>query len=225
MHKPRKVIYTAMFGGFDKANDPIVDLPGWDMLFFTDAKLKSNKWDIINVPQKEKFDSIQMSRQYKMFPHEYLQDYDLSLWVDASILIRQPIDEFVSLITNDVKMGIYQHTSSWETELSCMYRWTDDIELLEEMKLDYQKDGFDTESKIMSGNVILREHADAKLIEAMEFWWKKFNEYYIKRDQLGLAYSVWKKKLPVNFFPGLHARGDRNPYFKNLEHKKTHRIK
>jgi hypothetical protein len=220
----RKVVYTAMFGQFDDVHDPIIELPGWDMLFFTDAKLKSNKWEIVNVSKKEEFDNIQMSRYYKILPHLHLKNYDTSLWVDASILICKPIDEFVNFITNDVKMGIYQHTKNWKTEFDVMNYWCRDMNVLNTQMSDYQKDGFDTNKTIMSGNVILREHVDDKVIQAMQLWWEQFNKYYIKRDQISLAYSIWKSNLSVNFFPGLFPRGDRNIYFRNFCHKTTNRI-
>jgi len=221
----RKVIYTAMFGRFDEVHDPIVKLPGWDLCFFTDAKLQSNKWNIINVQRKKEFDNVQMSRYYKMFPHLHLKDYDISLWIDASILIRQPIDEFMGFITNDIKMGLYHHTCSWKEEFNNMHYWCRDANVLNSQMSDYQKDGFNIDNVIMSGNVILRGHADDKVIETMQLWWEQFNKYYIKRDQISLAYSLWKSKLNVNFFPGLYPKGDRNRHFKNFGHKGTNRIK
>jgi len=193
--------------------------------FFTDAKLKSNRWNIINVRQREEFDSVQMSRHYKILPHLYLQDYDISLWIDASILICQPIDEFVNFITDDIKMGIYKHTSSWKKEFDVMYHWCQDINILNTQMLDYQNDGFDIDKEIMSGNVILREHADDKVTQTMQLWWEQFNKYYIQRDQISLAYSIWKSKLNVNFFPGLYPRGDRNSCFKNFGHKRTNKVR
>jgi len=221
---PKKVIYTAMFGGFDDVHDPVVKLHGWDMCFFTNAKLKSNRWNIINVPLKDKLDSIQMSRHYKMFPHLYLSNYDVSLWVDASILIRKPIDEFVDYITDNIKMAVYRHTSSWRQEIGVMNRWCRDINKLNAQTSDYASDGFDIDKKIINGNVILREHNNDNVIQTMSLWWNQFNKYYIKRDQVSLAYSVWKSGLDVNFFPGLYPRGDRNPYFRNFGHKRTNTI-
>ena len=221
----KRVIYTAMFGLFDNVHDPIVELPGWDMRFFTNVRLKSNKWDIINVHPKKEFDNVQMSRHYKMFPHLYLQDYDISLWIDASILIRQPIDKLVDFITDDVKIGVYHHTCRWKEEFDVMHYWCKDIGILERQISDYQNDGFDVNSTIINGNVILREHNNERVIETMQMWWEQFNKYYIKRDQISLAYSIWKSKLNVNYFPGLYPRGDRNPYFKNISHKKTNKIK
>lgn len=220
----RKVIYTATFGNFDEVKNPTIDLPGWDLLFFTDANLKSNRWNIINVKQREDLDSIKMSRCYKMFPHLYLKDYDLSLWIDASILICKPIDEFVNYITDDVKMGIYQHTSSWKEEISVMHRWCKDIKFINSIMLEYQNEGFDINKKIMSGNIILREHNDKNVIQTMELWWKQFNKHYIKRDQISLAYSLWKSGLNINFFDGFHPRGQRNDYFKSLPHKRTNKV-
>ena len=219
------MIYTAMFGGTDEVHDPIIDMSEWDMLFFTDANIKSNKWNIIKISQKDEFDPIQMSRYYKMLPHLHLQDYDISLWVDASILIRKPINHFFDFINDNVKMAAYQHTNSWEREFGFMNFWCNDEELLNRMKTSFENDGFDTQSKIINGNVIIRKHGAKEVIETMELWWKKFHEFYIKRDQVSFAYSVWKTGLKVNFFEGLYPRGDRNSYFLNIGHKKHNRIK
>ena len=97
--------------------------------------------------------------------------------------------------------------------------------ILEKQISDYITDGFDVNSTLINGNVILREHNNKQLIHTMELWWEQFNKYYIQRDQISLAYSIWKDKLNVNFFSGLYPKGSRNPYFKNFSHKRTNRIK
>lgn len=223
----KKIVYTAMFGDYDDIRNPIVEIPGWDMRFYTDSeKIISNRWDVVHAPRIKGFDSVQMSRHFKILPHLHLKEYDISLWVDSSIVIQKSIDEFVNFITDDAKMGIYQHVCSWKTEFDIMGEYySKNTELLNSQMLDYKNDGFDIDSTIMSGNVILREHFDKKVMVAMQLWWDQFNKYYIKRDQISLAYSIWKSGLNVNFFPELYPRGDRNKYFRSMSHKKTCRLK
>ena len=60
-----KVVYTAIFGGYDDVVEPTYRPDGWDFVCFTDTDLVSEFWEIRNVlPLYE--DSTRNARSYKV---------------------------------------------------------------------------------------------------------------------------------------------------------------
>ena len=216
-----KVIYSAMFGDYDNIHSPLIQLSDWDLVLFTNSDISINNCNVVKVSMEQGFDNVKMSRLYKIMPHHYFKDYHLSLWIDSSILIYEPINDILNFITNEKKLCLYRHTKNWKQEMDSVVKFRKkNRDILNSQMIDYQSDGFDVNDKIMAGGVILREHLDYKVIETMEFWWEQFNKYYTRRDQLSLAYAIWKTQLNIGVFDGLYPRGNRNiKYFKIFNHK------
>ena len=103
----RVAVYTAIFGGYDNLESPKVVDPNVDYICFTDSDLKSDVWNIKKVPAIYN-DSTRCARKYKLLPHRYLSDYDISIWVDGNIVIHGNIDKFLS---NIISGKIYSYSS------------------------------------------------------------------------------------------------------------------
>ena len=60
----------------------------------------------------------------------------------------------------------------------------------------------------METSVIVREHNDPRVIEAMNLWWKEIDNGS-RRDQLSLPYVLWNRELSVIIWLAryLHAIG------------------
>lgn len=55
-------------------------------------------WKIRSIPDElKKLDSIRQARSIKICPHKWLADYDISIWVDGSILIKDDLNKFISM--------------------------------------------------------------------------------------------------------------------------------
>jgi len=74
----KKVIYTAIFGGYDKLPEPTFIPEGWDFICFTDSNIQSDIWTIKNVPAIYE-DSTRNARKHKLLPHRLFPNYDYSL--------------------------------------------------------------------------------------------------------------------------------------------------
>ncbi len=72
------ILYTTLFDGYD--NFPKYHLPyGIDFDIITDLD-----------PKISNYGPFELTKYYKMFPHLFFQDYDLSVWVDANQKLMQP---------------------------------------------------------------------------------------------------------------------------------------
>ena len=94
-----KVIYTSMFGYADNSDfflhTPKCRLDGWDLVCFTDnPNIKSDVWEV-RLVTRYYVDGARDNRLYKILPHRHFKEYDISVCVDADVLITNNIDEFI----------------------------------------------------------------------------------------------------------------------------------
>jgi hypothetical protein len=85
----KNIIYTAVFGNFDQLSEihnPSQDI---DYICFTDNKLLvSSTWKII-VCTLDNTDPRKCAKIFKVFPHEFFPNSELTLWVDGNYVIKK----------------------------------------------------------------------------------------------------------------------------------------
>ena len=94
-----KVIYTAIFGGYDYLEIPKYVPKGFDFVCFTDTDFKSDFWEVRKVLPLYK-DSTRNARKYKLLPRRDLEEYDISIWMDGIFLIRGDVNELIDKYLN-----------------------------------------------------------------------------------------------------------------------------
>ena len=82
----RIVVYTAIFGGYDDLI-PQPKFEGVDFICFTDRPIQSDIWDVRVVPGFED-DTTRSSRMHKLLPHQFLSEYDLSIFIDGNYTVN-----------------------------------------------------------------------------------------------------------------------------------------
>jgi len=192
------VIYTAIFGTYDELIDPKFSDNTFDYVCFTDqSDLSSNIWKIIKVPQLD-VGATASNRMYKMLPHQFLPEYEASIYIDANIeIVKSPIKFFNQILSS--------HSLAFPSHFSRNNIYDEAYVLLRsgrlsffkavDQMLEYRRAGFISQVKMGEHNILLRCHSDTKYI--MESWW---NEYlkYPSRDQLSLAFILWRMNF-LNF--------------------------
>jgi len=80
----------------------------------------------------------------------------------------------------------------------------------------YKREGFPAHFGLSENNIILRRHNGERVIKLMEDWWKELN-LYTHRDQLSLAYVLWKNGEKFNFME--ESARNESGYFEYRVHK------
>ena len=102
----KKVIYTAIFGDYDHLPEPEYMPAGFDFICFTDTDIESNVWDVRKVlPIYE--DSTRNARKYKILPHKFLPEYDLSIWMDGNQHCVGDFNDLIVKYLEDVNITCY----------------------------------------------------------------------------------------------------------------------
>ena len=209
----KKVVYTAIFGGYDTLLDPKSVLPGVDYICYTDSNITSDIWQIKKVPAIYG-DSTRCARKYKILPHRYLGDYDVSLWLDGNINIHGNIDDFIESNLKSSNIAVYDHMQCFDKR-NCIYQeaqaifyfgnkngnFKDDPTIIQKQIERYLHDSYPEQNGLISSGVILRKHNSTDVIDCMEHWWNEL-KYGSKRDQLSFNYSAWKTSLTFNWING-----------------------
>ena len=225
-----KVIYTAIFGGYDKLPDPTFIPEGWDFICFTDSDIESKVWTIKKVPAIYE-DPTRNARKYKLLPHRWFPTYEYSLWVDGNIIIQSDVNELINQYLEDVNLAVHDHNQNILDPRDCVYKeadtifyfgkkngnYKDDPKVIHNQVQGYADEGYPRGNSLAVTMQVLRRHNASDCIKTMETWWQEI-KYKSKRDQLSFNYSMWKTGMKFNYFIG-DSRN--NKHFLNTgKHKK-----
>ena len=236
----KKVIYTSIFGSEYYLHNPEVKMVGWDFVCFTDnPNYKSDVWDIVLISKI--YGGARDSKKPKILPHRYLQNYDISVWIDGDVKITADINDLVDKYLDDKDYAVFNHefcglsTTGNLNVRKCIYdeakfiKWLgdnhpkkhykDDLTVINNQVERYRKEGYPVNNGQARNTILIRRHNNKHIIKTMEDWWTEV-KYGSKRDQLSFPYVSWKNKLDFNF---INEDIDDNKWFKLM--KKWRQIK
>jgi hypothetical protein len=204
--RPRKVVYTCVFGYYERFNDFEYDTTGdIDLVCFTDdPELVSKKWRIVLV-KTGLLDPARTTRHFKTQPHRFFPDHGLSLYIDNSIRLKVSpkaiFDQY--LVDSPSPYACFRHH-----ERRCVY---DEALKVTELRLDdrtrvegqmalYRRLGYPANNGLAKNAFILRRHHHPALRGIMEDW---FNQIlcWSKRDQLSLNPVMWFHGFKPSYLP------------------------
>lgn len=91
MLNARCLVYTTLFGGYEDLNEqPVTKMSSIDFICLTDdPNLISDTWSVEYVAPLFKNDPLRNARYAKIMAHKFFPDYDVSLYIDNSILLKE----------------------------------------------------------------------------------------------------------------------------------------
>lgn len=236
--KNRLVVYTALFGDYGGLIEQ-PKLEGVDYICYTNrTDLTSASWKIVQVPQPVLDDNPRSNRYYKLLPHKHLShDYEVSLYIDANILILKNISKLVKTVLDNKSMAFFDHNNNKKDPRNCIYQEYESIlKLSEQYNIEkdspeamrqqiqrFREEGYPENNGLITAPVLIRKHFDPKVIALMEAWWNVVaNES--RRDQLSFNYVAWKQDFDdYTLIDGDVRKG--NPWFYTITHRKNYKFK
>jgi len=219
----RGVVFTCLAGEYDSLKEPNSIDPNWDYVCFTDLNIKSKVWKIVPIPAElNTLIPAKKARAIKILPHRYLPEYDMSVWVDASIQIKRAVTEFVA---HDFKEGDVFAISKHPDRV-CIYTegeavkkmYKDRADVVDAQMNKYRAERYPNNWGLVQSGVIIRKKTE-EVIDFCERWWQEVFQHS-RRDQLSFNYVLWKKSIPI---VPLHARVFCSQFFHLYSHSKNGR--
>lgn len=215
-------VYTCITGNYDDLKEVRIN-EGIDYICFTNnKKIKSETWKIIYI-EDNKLDNHYLSRKIKMLGDPYLdKNYTLSIYVDASIIFKKSVKEFLSNYFDLEKdlLAACKHSvrnSIKEEAIACIEQKKDNEKTIRRQLSFYQKENFADNLGLLEMTLIIKRHNNPLVRKTMKLWFEMILKYS-KRDQLSFMYCLFKTKLPFRVIP-LNVWS--NEYIEFTPHKKN----
>ena len=218
MRGNRMVVYTAIYGNHDGLKEPSVSLDDCSLVCFTDSgDLESDVFEVRKYPGIS-FDPTRCARFFKLLPHLFFPDYEYSMWIDASIIIKKGnLRDLVERYLRDDDIAMYAHPERnciYEEGAICIAQGKDLPQIINDQLDSYRRNGYPERNGLVETGVILRRHLAPAMIRFDTEWWNEVVKYS-RRDQLSFNYIASKNHLHWATIEGNLRDGE---YFKLTHH-------
>jgi hypothetical protein len=221
------VIYTVITGNYDILRQPECIDNGFSYICFSNdysAGKRVGVWEIRKIPLVVE-DNQRLSRYPKIKPHELLNEFEYSVYMDANLVISNSgfydhIDHLIrdNQLLSGVKNG--WRDCIYEEGFRCVLSQLDTIKkIIGEMRF-LKKEGFPKSYGMYEANIIFRDHHNLRVIDQSNLWWDTVQKF-ARRDQLCFSYTMWKNNLPWSYiFPdGSNTHNNVNIIFHEHPHR------
>jgi len=185
------------FSGFNVAPSD-----AYDLILLTDRPRSHPGVDVRQFDTRG-LEPSRSSRRPKLMPHEYLGDYEWSLYIDGNAQLKQnPMDLLEPCFTSGNAFYSFRHP--WR---DCIYEEAevvveqgyDDERRIREQLDRYESLGYPRHNGLIAGTVLLRRHGDAEVAALGREWFENVLRYS-KRDQLAFNFVAWRRQFQNAYF-------------------------
>lgn len=189
-----RCVYSILIGDYEVLNEQAIAKDSkLDFICFTDnPELTSTTWKIRVVEPEFKADPIRSQRRIKLLAHEYLADYEESLYIDNNVLLKElPEKLFEKYLTCDVAVPYH----SFRNELLDEFLEVAKIGLDDPNRIFEQFNHYSIyypeilNSKPLWTGMMLRKHNKQNVKSVFEFWYSQILRYS-RRDQLSVNLAL-----------------------------------
>lgn len=191
------VVYTAIFGNYDKLRELPFKKKNVEYICYTDNKnIKSKSWTLIYIDKKEETSTI-INRKLKINVLDHLDIYDKSIYIDGNIQVLNDLEPLFNHLC-DFPLGAIKHRLRqciYIEAIECQKIGKAGKDILEQVN-KYKEEGFPENYGMTENCILFRNHRHPELKHILDLWWKQFDTG-VKRDQISLPYIRWKYNLQV----------------------------
>lgn len=223
MKKNKICVYTCITGNYDNLKE-IEKEKGIDYYCFTNNKnIVSKTWNVIYI-EDSKLSNVKLARKIKILGHDLINDYDILLWMDAAVVFKKKIKNFIDSYLNDEVFVAFKHGIRNNIKEECFECVKFGKETKENVKvlLDfYEKEKFNDTYGLIESTVFIKKPKDKIVKETMKLWFDMILKYS-HRDQLSFNYCISKTGLKVKW---IEEKVFNNKWFNWIKHNGNREIK
>jgi hypothetical protein len=214
----RLCIYTVLTGNVEPLGNPLLWLPPdattdleLSFVCFTDRReLSSPVWEVRPIGDFP-LPGDKLSRRPKAMPHEYLEDWDYSLYVDNVILFKR-LPQASDLATEQdylFKVFFHEVRANLQEEAAIIAQVAYDTMDRVCAQLDFyeKRTPIEAITPLSTCPVILRSHKHPAVRRCGVNWWEQILAFS-KRDQMSFDFAVRHSGITLQRFPGNRRQSD-----------------
>ena len=189
------IIYTALFGKYDKWVEP-KRIQDCRHVLFTDQPIKSKSYEVVHMEAKHpRF----IARLVKIYPFDLMKD-DLFVWHDANLYQVAQIDQVIQSMKTDMLLMQHPDRNCVYREAEICYRKNkDDGEVINNQISRYKDEGYPEENGMVSTGIFIRKNT-----QQVRYFCRKWVDeitFGSTRDQLSFNYVRWKNPIDIDLVP------------------------
>lgn len=193
-------VYTAIFGGYDTAPELNYVDEALDYILFTDqSDFKApSPWQVRVVPAIFVDPQVD-ARRIKLLSHQFLPEYDASVWIDGNFSLHQLTKKLVHEILCRAPVALCKHqfrNCIYEEAAEILKRGIDARTPVIRQTQYYQARQFPAKFGLHATSFLVRNHLDSATIKMNMRWWEILSSNS-KRDQLSFDYVRWESNIPI----------------------------
>ena len=196
------VVYTAIFGGYDKLWSPSVADPEVDYICLVDKKIPCPKPWQMKILDVKHTDPRRQARYCKINSHTMFPDANYTIWHGGNVQLRCKPNVLIDILDND-NVAAIKHSLR-----DCIYDEARECKLvgrgkpsaIESQMIRYRVCGYPTHRGLHATFLLVRRNSDATS-RLNKLWWKEVYNGSV-RDQLSFDYVCWRHKFKVATIPG-----------------------
>jgi hypothetical protein len=197
---PRRCVYTALTNNYETLNEqPAALKSSLPFICFTDdPSLTSETWQIRPLKLLFGEDAMRSQRDYKLRPHRYLPEFDESLYIDNSVVLKVAPEEIFESV--DLSAGLSIPVHSHRESILDEFARVASLQLDDPARIAEQLGHYTTENPELLQEkpfwcaIMLRDHHNQVMVAAMELWLAHILRY-ARRDQLSARFVFNKTGL------------------------------
>ena len=197
--------------------------------------MRASPWEI-RVTAPKNSDPNRCAKEFKILPHRFLKEYEVSVWIDGNYLVVGDVTEAVRTFLGESAMAVFDHLLTKNDARDCLYRefesimelgtktgvYKDDPAVMKKQIERYRSEGYPEGNGLLFASILMRRHNRPDVQSAMEAWWHEI-ENGSRRDQLSFNYIAWKTGLQYVMIPE-NVRSNRW-FFQIGIHRRSYRMK
>ena len=198
-------VYTCITGNYLPL-PPRIDIPGVDWFAFMDEPVESDAWEVVPLLTRLGDSPRMAAKGPKLLPHNYLPDYETTIWIDGAYVVVKPnfVDEALKCV-NESDMAMWVHP-----ERDCIY---DEAALsvtlpkyqgvgIEGQIERYRASGHPAHWGLWCGGAMVRRHT-AQQEKLGEMWMDEVRNGSVQ-DQISFPWCLRQLEMPMpGEFPAL----------------------
>ncbi len=216
----KSVIYTCITDGYDDLSlmtTPTFIEHNCDYVCFTDntsdiAAKQIGVWETRPLAYTS-LDNTRNNRWHKMHPHELFKNYMDSLYIDANVdILSHSLLSSAKMLRSSIAIPLHPlRDCIYDEYLNAFAEFIDNPRSMRSELNLIKASGMPKHYGLTENNVIYRLHNDPKIIEIMNEWWEMTTNYS-RRDQLSLAWLLWKHGIKISEIALSHWHNGTNQY-------------
>ena len=195
------VVYTAMVGEYDNIHQPSYIDDSFDYILFSDCaeETQIGVWSVRRINYFNP-NRIKVARWAKTHACQLLPEYEMSVWVDASVDLQDSyvFNKAISLYKQGVNIATMTHSKRdciYDEMFAVFKSGYEEIDVLAKWHKKLERELYPRHNGLSETGLVYRAHNDIVLSFESE-WWNCI-ERYSRRDQLSFNYVAWRLKISV----------------------------